>query len=175
MRPNIINRLDDTINSFDSLIKEFEQNKIQEEIEINGNKASVIIRDFESLPLLKNLKKILRIAHHFIKDIFATRFIQNRYLKFFRLISEDTHKTSAHAARRITQEYWNKKIPGKTLDNVKETIDKMIFEINEIINFLNLKIQSKSEQIKIIPDIKWIQKKIRYAESFEDIYNESIE
>jgi len=175
MRPNIVNRLENTLDSLDDLISSYERNIIREEIEINGNKASVIIRDFESLPLLKNLRKILRIAHHFIKDIFKTKFIQNKYLKFFRLISEDCHKTSSHAAKRITQEYWGKKIPGKMLDNAKETIDKMIFEVNEIISFLNLKIKQRSDQIKEIPDINWVQKKARYAESklFEEIEDES--
>ena len=164
---NILNRMNDTLDELDNLISELENSRLSERIEVNGNKASVVIDQFETVPLLRNLKRVLSISKNFIKDIFENRFIQNKYLKFFRLISEDTSKTATHAAKKLCNDYWNQKVSFNILMNGKEIIDKMISEVNETITFLNSKIKFIPEKIKSVPDIGWVYVRHRLPESKE--------
>jgi len=171
-------RLGQTVSLFDELISEYETSQLNERISIEGNKARVIIDDFQSVPLLQNLKKLAKISKNFLEEIERNKYIQGKYLKYFRLISEDTQKTSNFAAKKMAHEYWTKKIPHKILTKGREIIDKFVEEVNIILSFFNNKIRNPSEQIRYVPEIKWIQKRPRWQEeskmkTFEQILRET--
>lgn len=159
---------------------------LHEKIKINDYGTASIEIDNKIKDLTLDAKKTVVLAKNLYKQIEKSKrqAVTNNFLKFFRLISENSKKVSLAMSKMLSDTTWIEKIPVSIIKKGIQAIEFFRTSINEVISELNDKIFINSDKISLIPKFNWKfvkadqndrekkQHQIRMRD-FESIYNQT--
>jgi hypothetical protein len=182
-------QLDYAYNLLNDFLNTIEKVSLKERININKYGTASIEVDSKITSLTVDAKKTISLAKNLYKQITSTKrqAVTERFLKYFRLISENSRKVIAKMARLLSDSAWLENIPNTITKKGVQAIEYFRQSINSVLNELNDKINILNDKITMIPKVEWkfvkttpeqkyqMQQRIKYRNFslFESIYANS--
>jgi hypothetical protein len=150
-------RLDYASQLLDNFLNELENIPLKERISINKYGTASTVVEPKIKELTTDAKKTISLAKNLYKQVMDSKrqVVTGRFLKFFRLISENSKKVSTTMSRLLSDTTWLSRIPGQVIKKGIVAIEYFRRSINQVIEELNERIMDKNEKIALVPSVQW--------------------
>jgi len=150
--------LDKTAEMADEVIEALDELKLTERISIDRDtgRASIDIDD-DARALFKDVKSTVGAAKKLYLDVqkIPRNAVTDRYLKFYRLIADNSKKVSQTIAKQFADAYWIHKVPPKVFQKGRAVVSFFVDAINGVLRDVNSRIRDKNYIIPEVAAVKW--------------------
>ncbi len=148
---HLIKEIDFAINMADDFLATLQKAHLTERIVLSGNNARIQI-DQSILLVFEDIKKTLSSLKYFYKSIDFYQGIETKYLKFFRLLNQNSNELTKYLARMFKNEQVAQRL-GPLFNKGVRTLKKFVKTSNYTFRDLNNFIGDPNYKLKIINDL----------------------
>jgi hypothetical protein len=130
---------------------------LRERISINDHGVARTVVDSGVKPLAVDARKTVTLAKTLFKQILSTKrqAVTSRFLKYFRLVSENSRKVAQALTQAISDGAWLRRAPRDVTKKGVLAVDAFTAGINDVIGEVNERILSSNEKISLVPPVRW--------------------